>query len=263
MRTVWAIFVKEFRAYFLSPVAYVTLTGFTLISGWLFFNGLQRFMRVSRSSAELEKVGGEIHLIQDLLVPSYKNISILLIIMVPAITMRLFAEEKKLKTEELLLTAPIRVSQVVWGKYLASIVLLTVMLLPVGMYPLIIYTYGNPDPGPTVLGYLGLYLYAYALAAIGLFASTLSENQIQAFIYCLVIEMVFLTIGYAAPSLGLIQVANTVINLGSVLLNLSLPEHYTDMAIGFLRLNDIVYFVSLAGMWLFASKHVIESARWG
>ena len=268
MRTVRAILGRELKAYFFSPVAYVVLTGFTALSGWLFYQALERFLRLT-TYLEGYKVGGQLvrewTLEDDIIIPLFRNLSVLLVIMVPAITMRLFAEEKKLKTMELLLTSPIRLLHIVLGKYLAAAVLVTVMLAPVALFPAIVIYYSAPevDPGTMLAGYLGLFLAAYALVAIGLFASTLTENQIVAFILGVVIELMFFSIGLAAPSLDVVQVFEWRLPLGQLVSFLSLGNHFNSLTTGLLRLSDVLYFLCLIVFWLAAANHSVESARWG
>ncbi len=268
MRTVRAIFGRELKAYFLSPTAYVVLTGFTALSGWLFYQAMERFIRLT-TYVQGYKVGGQLvrewTLEDDIIIPLYRNLSVLLLIMVPAITMRLFAEEKKLKTMELLMTSPVRLFHIILGKYLAAVVLLTVMLAPVAIFPAILAYYASPaaDPGLMLTGYLGLFLAAYGMAAMGLFASTLSENQIVAFILGVVLEMVFFSIGLAAPSLDVIQVFEWRLPLGQLVSYLSLGDHFNSLTIGLFRLSDLLYFLCLIVFWLAASNHSVESARWG
>jgi ABC-2 type transport system permease protein len=268
MRTVRTILGRELKAYFFSPVAYVVLTGFTVLSGWLFYQGLERFIRLT-TYLEGYKVGGQIirewTLEDDIIIPLYQNLSVLLLIMVPAITMRLFAEEKKLKTMELLLTSPIRLLHIVLGKYLAAVALITVMLLPVALFPALVLYYAAPeaDPGTMLVGYLGLFLAAYALAAIGLFASSLSENQIVALILGVVLELMFFSIGLAAPSLDMIQLFGWRWPLGQVVNFLSLGNHFNSLTTGLFRLSDVFYFLCLIVFWLAAANHSVESARWG
>jgi ABC-2 type transport system permease protein len=265
MRAVWIIFNKELRAYFGSPVAYVILTGFTLLAGWLFYLRLQYFISIT-NMIQGYMVGGEVvrewTLTQDLMVPLYKSLSFLLIIMVPAITMRLFAEEKKLKTEELLFTSPIYTSQLLLGKYLAAACLLCVLLIPVGIYPLIIYKFGtSADMGPILSGYAGLFLLGLSLAAMGIFASSLTENQIVAFIFCAVLEMLFFTIGLAAGTVGKIVLFSISIDLDKALFSLSLLERFDSFIFGFVRITDFLYFISLIVFFLFLTRYSAESSR--
>ncbi len=267
MRAIWVIFVKELKAYFLSPVAYIVLTGFALLSGWLFYQLLERFIRIT-TIQQGYMVGGQIirewTLADDLMIPLYKNLSVLFIIMIPAITMRLFAEEKKLKTEELLFTSPLRTSHILLGKYLASVVLISVLLIPVAIFPALIYHYGSqPDMGPILGGYLGLFLLGFVLAAMGIFTSSLTENQIVAFIFCAVLEMFFFTIGLAAGTVGRIRIFSVPIDFGRVIWELSLYEHFDSFTTGLIGLSDIFYFLSLIIFFLFVTRYSAASSRVG
>ena len=124
MRIVKAILGRELKAYFFSPIAYVMLTGFTALGGWLFYQAMEQFIRITTYQDGF-RAGGQLirewTLEDDIIIPLFKNLMVLLLIMVPAITMRVFAEEKKQKTMELLLTSPIRIGHIVLAKYLAAV----------------------------------------------------------------------------------------------------------------------------------------------
>jgi len=265
MRVVSVIFWKEFKSYFLSPVAYVVLTGFTALSGFLFYQFLTYFIRVTSLMRGLMVKGQVVRdwtLVDDVMSPLYRDLGVFLVVMVPAITMRLFAEEKKLKTEELLLTSPVRMGSVVLGKYLAAIVLLVLMLLPVGVYLLIVLRYGTEPDAPTLLlGYAGLFLIASTLAAIGVFASTLTENQIIAFFVCAVLGIFFFIVGMAGNSIADISLFGHTLNLGEFLRQLSLITHFSNLVEGRVEILDITYFASLICFFLLAALVSAESAR--
>jgi len=265
MRAVGTIFWKEFKSYFVSPVGYVVLTGFTALSGFLFYQLLGFFIRITslmRGYMVRGQVMREWTLADDVMGPLYKNLGLFLIVMVPAVTMRLFAEEKKLKTEELLLTSPVRMSEIVIGKYLASLSLLFLMLLPVGVYLLIVFIYGTePDMGTLLAGYAGLFLVTFSLAAIGVFSSTLTENQIVSFFVCAVLGLFFFTIGLAGSSVQTITLFSRKLNIGDFLQQLSLSGHYDNFVSGRIELTDIVYFVSIILFFLAAARISAESPR--
>lgn len=267
MRVSNAIFLKELKSYFLSPIAYVVLTGFTAISGWLFYQLLNYFIRITSLLSGYMYQGEVVRewtIVDDIMGPLYKNLSLLLIILVPGITMRLFSEEKKLRTEELLLTCPIRMGEVVLGKYLASLFLLILMLVPVGVYLIIIFMFGTePDPGTLISGYLGLFLVAFSLSAIGVFSSTLTENQVISFFVCAVIGLFFFSIGLASRSVGTIHLFSHSIDLGELLRQLSLFEHYSHLVEGRIQLTDLIYFILLIIFFLSTARFNAESARWG
>ena len=249
---------KELRSFFVSPIAYVVLTGFVVLSGWFFFNLLVQFNRMISMYEMMRRadIASQLNLNELVMLPLMYNMTIVLLLMVPLITMRLFAEEKKLKTDELLLTSPISVNSIVLGKYLASLVFLGVMLGLTVVYPGILFHYGQPAPelGPIVAGYLGLLLLGAAFMAVGLFASSLTENQIVAAVICFVTLLLFFVIGWPAETVGATG--------GKVLEYLSLIDHFTDFSKGLLDGQHVVYFVTFVLFALFLTKRSIESTRW-
>jgi ABC-2 type transport system permease protein len=265
MRAAATIFWKEFKSYFISPVGYVVLTGFTALSGFLFYQILGVFIRVTslmRGMMEKGQVVREWTLVEDLMEPLYKDLGLFLIIMVPAVTMRLFAEEKKLRTEELLLTSPVRMSSVILGKYLAALALLILMLVPAGVYLAIVVAYGTEtDIGTLIAGYGGLFLIAFSLAAIGVFASTLTENQIIAFFVSVVLSLFFFTVGLAGNSVQTVTIFSQRIEFGELLRQLSLMDHYNNFVKGMINSVDIFYFLALIVFFLFLSRFSAERAR--
>jgi ABC-2 type transport system permease protein len=170
--------------------------------------------------------------------------------------MRLFSEEKKLRTDELLLTSPISVNSVILGKYLASLIFLGVMLGLTLVYPWILFKYGQPAPelGPIAAGYIGLFLLGASFMAVGLFASSLTENQIVAAVICFVTLLLFFVIGWPAENVG--ETA------GKVLAYLSLIDHFTEFSKGLVDGQHVIYFLSFILFALFLTKRSIESTRW-
>src|SRR4029077_4141622 len=177
MRNMWIICQKELRSYFVSPVAYVLLVMFALIFGWFFWNMLGAFVFYSMASqmrGEMMPMNINEQIIRGLL----GNMNVVGLFFIPVITMRLFAEEKRNGTIELLATSPIHDIEVILGKWLAAVALYSCMLLLTALNFAFIFKYGHPDWKPLVIGYLGLLLQAGALLAIGTFISTLTKNQI-------------------------------------------------------------------------------------
>lgn len=266
MRMTWVLFVKETKSLFNSWIAYVALIAFTLLNGISFYVNLSLFEKMVRYSDSLQEGLSRQgwNLLENLVQPLYKTIFVLLFIMVPAITMRLFSEEKKQRTEELLLTSPVKVGHIIGAKYLAALVLITLMLLPTIIFPSIIYIFGQPSPdyGPMIIGYVGLFFMGYGLAAIGLFASSLTENQIVAFIIAVALEMMFFIVAQATVTFDIVQIGDLVINVGAFLKAFSITEHFYPLLAGIFRASDLIYFLSLAGFWLWATKQSVESTRW-
>src|SRR2546428_13601222 len=182
MRNIFAIVERELRAYFSSPIAYVVLTGFLLLSGIVFQGLIAEIMDYQLRSAVQSAQTGPRPVDAPLIISQQflGTVSVLLLFMVPMITMGLFSEEKKRGTIELLLTAPVTDLQVVLGKFFAGVSFFLILLLTTWIPTGFLYLYSSPASGPILTAYLGLLLYGLALIAIGLFISTLTENQIIA-----------------------------------------------------------------------------------
>ena len=218
MRTFTTLLAKETMALFVSPIAYALVAVFLLLMGYTFTAGL--FLTRNAS-----------------LVREFFQASMLLLLIVPVITMRLLAEERRAGTLELLLTSPVREIEVVLAKFLASMAVVVAMLAPTVAFPITLQIFGTPDWGPVYSGYLGLILLGAALVALGLAVSALSANQIVA----------------ATVSLGLFLLMWMLDSLGSLLpdpfdtivINLSLLAHFTPFATGALYLSDFGFFATL------------------
>jgi ABC-2 type transport system permease protein len=256
MRNVFTIVGKELRSYFVSPVAYVVLTGFLILGGWFFFNLLSRFNLMLNLYTQVQ--GGEaanrINLNDYVLAPLMHNLSIILVILVPMITMRSFAEERKSGTYELLLTSPVRTGELVLGKFLAAFLFIGIMIGLTGVYPVILLTFGNPEVGVMVAGYLGLLLVATVFVAVGLLTSSFTENQIIAAVSGLVATLLLYIIGWPADSAGDV--------IGPLLRYVSITEHFGEMVKGIIDTRGLVYFGSLIMLALFLTQRSVESLRW-
>src|SRR5262245_11260278 len=184
MKNICAIIEREFRAYFISPIAYVVLTIFAFVSGYFFQIILSQVLQVSMMRAMQGAQFGQTPPPMDM--PGMvsqgflSSLSVILLFLIPMITMALFSEEKRRGTIELLLTSPITDVQVVMGKFLAAALFFAVLLLATWVPIASLFIYGSPAKGPLLTAYLGLLLYGLALVAVGLFISSLTENQIIA-----------------------------------------------------------------------------------
>ena len=168
--------------------------------------------------------------------------------------MRAFAEEKKGGTYELLLTSPLRTGEIVLGKFLASFVFICIMIGLTGIYPVLLLVFGNPEVGVMIAGYLGLLLMATAFVAVGLFTSSVTENQIIAAVSGLVAMLLLYIIGWPAQSAGEV--------LGPILRYLSVTDHFSELVQGIIDTRALVYFASLIGLALFLTMRSVESLRW-
>ena len=257
MRTALVIAGREIAAYFVQPIAYVVMTVFLLLGGWFFFALLRRFDMVQEMYLAMQNPTAlqRMNLNQMVIEPLLHNLAIVLVILVPAITMRTFAEEKRSGTYELLLTAPVRTGEVVAGKFIASAVLIVVMVALAGVFPLILVLFGNPELGVMASGYLGLTFLGVAFVSIGLFTSSLTQNQIIAAISCFGALLLLYVISWPAEAGGG-GAASTVLRY------LSLPEHFAAMVQGIIATKDIIYFLSVMAIALFLTQRSVESVRW-
>jgi len=255
MRNILTIAGKEIRSLFVSPIAYVVLTGFLLLGGWFFFNLLFRFTYMLNLYTGLQNTEGlqSLNLNEYVMAPLLHNLTIVLVIMIPIITMRAFAEEKRSGTYELLLTSPLRVTEIVLGKLLGALAFLAVMILLTAIYPAILLLYGNPELGIVAAGYLGLFLLAAVFVSVGLLTSSLTENQIVAAVTCFVILLLLYVISWPAETTGFA--------LGNMLKYLSVVEHFEEMVKGLIDTRDIVYFLSLIVLSLFLTHRTVEASR--
>lgn len=256
MRNVLTIAGRELRSYFVSPIAYVVLTGFLLLGGWFFFNLLARFnmLLTIYSAQQNPQILQRLNLNEFVIAPLLHNLSVVLVILVPMITMRTLAEEKKAGTYELLLTSPLRISEIVIGKFLGSFVFVALMVALTGVYPLILFAYGNPETGVVLGGYLGLLLLATSFVAVGILTSSFTENQIIAAVTCLVSLLLLYIIAWPADNAGE--------TIGALLRYVSLTEHFAQMVKGVIDSKDLVYFATVIVLALFLTHRSVESIRW-
>lgn len=254
MSNISAIAKRELQAYFTSPIAYVVIAVFLVLTGFFFYSLVWWFNAQALQMSQNPYYFQQININQMVYVPLFHNISIVLLLMLPLLTMRLFSEEKKTGSEELLFTSPVTVNQIIFGKYLAALAVLAVMLLLSGLLSVFAFAYGNPQVAPILNGYLGLFLMGAAFIAVGIFFSSLTENQIVSAILTFGALLLFWIMSWAAGAAGGMW--------QSVLNYLSFFQHFDDMTRGILDTSDIVYYLSFAFFGLFLTHAVIQSRRW-
>jgi ABC-2 type transport system permease protein len=256
MKNILAIAAKDLRSQFVSPIGYVVLTGFVLLGGWFFFNLLARFNFLLNLYLSMRNAEGmqALNLNDFVISPLLQNLSVVLVILVPIITMRSFAEEKRSGTYELLMTSPISVTQIVAGKFLGAFVFVLLMVLLTGIYPLVLLAFGNPELGVVLSGFLGLLLMATGFVSVGLLTSSLTDNQIIAAVSCLVTLLLLWLISWPAETAGE--------TMGAILRYLSITEHFANLARGVIDTSDLIYFASLILLALFLTQRSVESLRW-
>ncbi|CAI4031200.1 hypothetical protein DNFV4_01628 [Nitrospira tepida] len=255
MTPIKAIIAKELRSAFVSPIIYVVAAVFLLI-----FGVLAQIAVVSAGNQAIRMMqmqGGmaQVNLNDLVFRPIFGTTSTILLLILPLLTMRLFAEERKLRTFEFLMTAPISVNDMVLGKFLSAFLIFLGMLGLTGLVPLVLSLFSSFDWYPVLTGYLGLVLLGGFLLATGLFASTLTENQIIA---------AFLSFGLSVLIWFLYAVGSLLGDnpLGQAISYLSVIEHFDRLVRGLVSTKDLVYFVSGIALMLFLAHRVVESQRW-
>jgi len=235
VRNTLAIAGKEFKSYLASPMAYVVTGIFLAATGFFFGTSPSTYIETSINGFLQAGV-------------------ILILLFAPLLTMRLLAEERKLGTIELLLTAPVRDSEVILGKFLGSVFVLTVMLALTLYYPLLLNIFGDPDIGPIVTGYIGLLLIGYTALAIGIFASSLTSNQIVAAVVAIGILLALYFVGFASTFLPKA--------LGDVVSYFSLSRYFPDFMGGIIDTRGVVYYLSITALFIFLAVRSLENSRW-
>jgi ABC-2 type transport system permease protein len=248
------VFRKEMRLYFGSPVAYVVFTFFLLISGWFFSQIFLFYSDISMRSFMQPQFGQNLNITENVMRPLFTNMSVVLLFFIPMLTMRLFAEEKRAGTMELLLTYPVRDGEVLAGKFLGATGLYAVLLALTFLYPGLVAYFTRVEWGPVLTGYLGLVLVGATFLAVGLLISSLTENQIVAGFGTFGVLLAFWVIGWGADFAGG--------NMRTVLQYLSITEHMDGFSRGLIDTKDLVYYASAIVLALFLTLRSLESKRW-
>jgi len=235
MTKVPTICVRELKSYFYSPIAYIVMTVFLVISGYFFAVILSH----SREAT---------------LRYSMQNMPIILLFVTPIITMRLLAEESKTGTMETLMTAPVSDFEVVFGKFLAALGFYVAMLVPTLAYVGFLRWVGRPDYGPIIASYIGLVLMGGLFISIGLFASSLTRNQIVAAMIAFAMLLLFWVLGFAAGRSGT--------TLSKVIEYIGIFEHFDTFRKGLVDSRDVIYYLSGTAFMLFLTVKVVESRKW-
>jgi ABC-2 type transport system permease protein len=242
MRNIWTIASREYRLYFSTPAAYLVAFMFMLILGVIFYANI--------SAGVIQQFAPGV---DSVIAPMIT----LLLFGTPAITMRLIAEEQRMGTIELLLTAPVRDYELVVGKWLGGVLFMLTLIAITWVYPIVLNYLVSPgiDQGPLITGYLGVFLISAALVAIGVAISSLFSNQIAAFFATLGVYLLLWLIGLPAQSTGL--------GGGGLLSYLDFSEHfYNTMLRGVLDLRDVIYYLSVTALGLFVGTVLVETRRW-
>ena len=249
-----AIYRRELGYFYNSFVAYIVTMVFVLLAGYFFYNLLGYFNLASVQVMQNPTAAQRLSLTESVLQPLFANMSVVLLLIVPMLTMRLLSEERKMGTSELLFTYPISDWDAILGKYFAAVTVLSGMIAITLLYPLLLNRYAAPEWGPVVTGYAGLLLLGMAYTAMGLFFSSVSENQIVAGVLTFGASLLFLIIGWTVPLVSA--------PVARVISEVSVLEHFTGFSKGIIDSNDIVYYLNFSVFFLFLCSRVLESNRW-
>ena len=231
-----AIFKKEFRNYFMSPIGYIFVAVFTFLASMFFTSGILMSQKADISIM-------------------FSDINLIYLFLAALLTMRLLSEEKNKKTDQLLLSSPVGVTEIVMGKYLAAMAVFGVTIIISLVYPAIMFKFGNPSVSEVIGSYIGFILLWGAFIAVGVFISSLTESQIVAAIVSIGSGLLISYIDTIAGSIGIDFVQ-------SILSSISFTTPYQNFAVGLIRLSDIIFFLSVSTLFNFFTVKVLERRRW-
>ena len=258
MRNIFVIAERELKAYFISPIAYVVLTIFTFFSGAIFSFFLSNMVESASMQAMRSAQTGQppppIDMPGLITQYSFNWTSFVMLLILPMITMALFSEEKKRGTMELLLTAPITDMQVVLGKFLGAGLFYILLIATTLPQTAVLFIYSQPAYGPILSAYLGILLYGLAIVAIGMFLSSLTENQIVAAVLSFAaVLLLWLIDVFSRSAQGATK---------AILSYLSIIEHLNDFMMGVISTSHVIFYLSLMLVGLFLTYRSLDSLRW-
>jgi ABC-2 type transport system permease protein len=253
MRNIWTICRRELYAYFVSPIAWVLLTIFALLSGVFTYDMSALFVRAGFES-QMQGQSFPMNVNEQVLAPLLSNISVVGLFLIPLISMRLFAEEKRQMTIELLATSPVHDTEIVIGKWLSAVLMYGALLVVLLADISFLFIYGNPDWRPFLTGFLGVLLQGACILALGTFISTLTKNQIVAAAIGFGLALVLWILSWSTSfgSSPTVQVLNY----------LSIISHQDSFTRGIIDTKDLIYYVSMIFLGLFLTMRSLESLRW-
>ena len=255
MRNTLAIAHKELRAYFASPIAYIVIGFFALLFGWFYIGILDWFVRQGMQMGQFGMQGPQnMNVNQQMIRPLLLNMTVVFLFLLPLVTMRTYAEEKRSGTIELLLTSPLTDLQIVLGKFIGAMALYSAMLAVTMIHFGLLFVYGNPDWKPLAVAYLGLFLFGGCFISVGLFISSLTKNQIVAGAATFGVFLLLWVVDWIGQSLGPTGESLTKY--------LSMTEHLDDFVKGVIDTKHLVYYVSFITFGLFLTMRSVDAERW-
>ena len=255
MGNILAIANKELKSYFTSPIAYIVIGAFALLYGYFYVAILAYFLRQSMQMGQFGAGGApSVNVNQMMIRPLLQNVTVLILLMLPGLTMRTYAEEKRSGTIELLLTSPLTELQIVLGKFFGALALYAIMLVVSLIHLGLLFVYGHPEWKPLLAAYLGLLLLGGCFISVGLFISTLTKNQIVAFMTTFAVFLLLWVITWIGSFTG-----PTVEKLTQYL---SIIDGFDDFGKGVIDTSHLVYYLSFITFGLFLTVKSVDSERW-
>jgi len=252
MSNILAIAQKELKGYFASPVAYIVIGLFALMFGYFFYALLVFF---DRQSMQMAGAGGQsVNVNEQLIRPVFLNATVIFLFVLPMVTMRTYAEEKRSGTIELLLTAPLTDFQIIAGKFVGAMGLYTAMLAVTLPHVGLLFWFGNPEWIPIAVSYLGLLLMGGCFISVGLLISSLTKNQIVAVMATFTVFLMLWVINWIASFMG--PRAQEVLNY------LSITDHLDDFTRGVIDTKHLVYYISFIAFGLYLTMRSVDTERW-
>ncbi len=253
MKNIWVICRKELNSYFVSPIAYGLMAFFALVAGFFFYSATAIFVQRSMESQMMGR-GFPMSVNEWVIRPVLSNVSVIGLFLIPMITMRLFAEEKRSGTYELLATSPIRDYEIILGKWIAALVMYACILGVSLLDILVLFAYGKPDIKPMLVGYLGLLLQGGCLLAIGTFISNTTRSQIVAGVATFAVCLLLWVLDWVS--------AFETAAWAKVVSYLSVLTHFEPFSKGVIDTKDVIFYLSMIFLGLFLTARSMESLRW-
>jgi ABC-2 type transport system permease protein len=254
MRNILAVAGKELRAYFHSPIAYLVMALFSLLCGFFFYNYTAAFVVQTFRMMATGQMAPNVSINEYIIRPLFEGVlTVVLLLLIPLVTMRLFAEEKRSGTIELLLTSPLTDLQIILGKFLGALALYGVLMLLSFLYIGLLFLYGNPNAKPLLADALGLFLFGGALLSLGMWISTFTKNQIIAGVVAFALFLLLYVFDWVN--------SYSSSDAGRVMSYMALTTHFDNFAKGVIDSSDVVYYVSVIVMGIFLTARSVEALK--
>ena len=254
MRNILAVAGKELRAYFHSPIAYLVMALFAVLCGFFFYNYTAAFVVQTFRMMATGQMAPNVSINEYIIRPLYEGVlTVVLLLLIPLVTMRLFAEEKRSGTIELLLTSPLTDLQIILGKFLGALALYGVLMLLSFLYIGLLFLYGNPNAKPLLADVLGLFLFGGALLSLGMWISTLTKNQIIAGVVAFALFLLLYVFDWVN--------SYSSSDAGRVMSYMALTTHFDNFAKGVIDSGDVVYYLSVIVVGIFLTARSVEALK--